>query len=138
MRLTATGVAGVTGTSMSGWIQKLAAQTATDTNRQRSVILLWMSGGPSQIDPFDVKPDHGNRGPLKPIDTSVPGMRICETMPKLTRMMAHVVPIRSMSTKEGDHSRATYHLPTLTTKKLVAAEHIRPDAHTGIFRQDNQ
>lgn len=112
MRFMAAGVAGVTGTSMSGWMQQLAAQAATDTNRRRSVILLWMSGGPSQLDTFDVKPEHGNGGPLKPIDTSVPGMRICETMPKLARMMEHVVPIRSMSTKEGDHSRATYHLRT--------------------------
>lgn len=109
MRLAA---AGVSATSMSGWLQQLAAQTATDAKRQRSVILLWMSGGPSQIDTFDVKPDHANGGPLKPIATSVPGMQICETMPKLSRMMDHIVPIRSMSTKEGDHSRATYHLRT--------------------------
>lgn len=86
--------AGVTGVSMSGWLQQLAAQTATATNRRRSVILLWMSGGPSQLDTFDVKPDHVNGGPLKPIATSVPGMQICETMPKLARMMEHIVPIR--------------------------------------------
>ena len=109
MRLAA---AGISATSMSGWLQQLAAQTATDAKRQRSVILLWMSGGPSQIDTFDVKPDHANGGPLKPIATSVPGMQICETMPKLSRMMEHIVPIRSMSTREGDHSRATYHLRT--------------------------
>ena len=109
LRLATAGVAGV---SMSGWLQQLAAQTATDTNRQRSVILLWMSGGPSQLDTFDVKPEHANGGPLKPIATSVPGMQICETLPKLSRMMEHIVPIRSMSTKEGDHSRATYHLRT--------------------------
>ncbi|MEZ6063281.1 MAG: DUF1501 domain-containing protein [Planctomycetaceae bacterium] len=104
--------AGITAGSMSGWLSQLAAQTATDTSRCRSVILLWMSGGPSQIDTFDVKPDHRNGGPLKPIDTSVPGMHISETMPRLSQMMQHVVPIRSMSTQEGDHSRATYHLRT--------------------------
>lgn len=109
MRLAA---ASVVGASMSGWLQQLAAQTASDTNRRRSVILLWMSGGPSQLDTFDVKPDHVNGGPLKAIATSVPGMQICETMPKLARLMEHCVPIRSMSTKEGDHSRATYHLRT--------------------------
>ena len=109
MRLAA---AGISATSMSGWLQQLAAHAATGEKRRASVILLWMSGGPSQIDTFDVKPEHANGGPLKPIATSVPGIRICETMPKLSRMMEHIVPIRSMSTKEGDHSRATYYLRT--------------------------
>jgi hypothetical protein len=109
LRLAAAGIAGST---MSGWLEQLAADTATHVNRRRSVILLWMSGGPSQIDTFDVKPNHVNGGPLKPIETSVPGMQICETLPKLARMMEHVVPVRSMSTKEGDHSRATFHLRT--------------------------
>lgn len=109
MKLAAMGVAG---TSTSGWLEHLAAQNPRTGAQSRSVILLWMSGGPSQIDTFDVKPNHANGGPLKPIATSVPGIQICETLPQLSQMMEHVAPIRSMSTKEGDHSRATFHLRT--------------------------
>jgi len=103
---------GVLGSGMSGWLHRLAAETARDPQRKRSCILLWMSGGPSQCDTFDLKPEHENGGPFKPIDTDVPGVQISEHLPKLASVMKHLVPIRSMSTKEGDHSRATYLLRT--------------------------
>lgn len=107
---------GMAGTSMSGWLPVLADQTANDPKRKRACILLWMTGGPSQIDTFDPKPDHANGGQFKPIDTSVPGIQIGEHLPRLAKLMDHVAVIRSMSTKEGDHSRAmhlqrTGHLP---------------------------
>ena len=62
MKLAAAGVAGV---SMSGWIEAMANQTATNPQRRRSCILLWMNGGPSQIDTFDCKPGHENGGEVK-------------------------------------------------------------------------
>jgi len=71
-----------------------------------------MSGGPGQCDTFDLKPDHENGGPFKPIETDVAGIQISEHLPKLATVMKHLVPIRSMSTKEGDHTRATYLLRT--------------------------
>ena len=103
---------GVLGTGMSGWLRRLAAETANDPQRKRACILLWMSGGPSQCDTFDLKPDHENGGPFKPIETDVAGIQISEHLPKLAKVMKHLVPIRSMSTKEGDHTRATYLLRT--------------------------
>lgn len=103
---------GVLGTGMSGWLKRLAAETANDPQRKRACILLWMSGGPSQCDTFDLKPEHENGGPFKPIDTDVAGIQISEHLPKLAAVMKHLVPIRSMSTKEGDHTRATYLLRT--------------------------
>lgn len=103
---------GVLGTGMSGWLQRLAAETANDPERKRACILLWMSGGPSQCDTFDLKPDHENGGPFKPIETDVAGIQVSEHLPKLATVMKHLVPIRSMSTKEGDHTRATYLLRT--------------------------
>lgn len=109
LRLSALGLAG---TSVSGWIETLAAETAANPQRQRACILLWMTGGPSQTDTFDMKPGHANGGPFKAIETSVPGVTISEHLPKLAKLMQHVVPIRSMSTKEGDHARATYLLRT--------------------------
>ena len=103
---------GLLGASCSGWFPAFADDLAKHKDRSRAVILLWMSGGPSQLDTFDMKPGHKNGGQFKPIDTSVPGIQICEHLPKLAKQMEHVSPIRSMSTKEGDHGRATYLLRT--------------------------
>jgi hypothetical protein len=109
LRLAAAGVATV---STSGWIEALAEDAAADPKRRRSCILLWMNGGPSQIDTFDLKPGHANGGPYKAIETAVPGLRISEHLPKLAGQMKDLALIRSMSTKEGDHGRATFHLRT--------------------------
>jgi uncharacterized protein (DUF1501 family) len=104
--------AGVVGYSMSGWLGALADDAAKNPQRKRSCILLWMSGGPSQLDTFDLKPGHANGGPFKPIDTSVPGIQISEHFPQLAKFMDHLAIVRSMTSKEGDHGRATYFLRT--------------------------
>jgi hypothetical protein len=104
--------AGVVGFSTSGWIEALAADTASNPKRRKSCILLWMTGGPSQIDTFDPKPGHANGGQFKPIETAVPGIFVSEHLPKLAKQMKDIVIIRSMSTKEGDHGRATFNLRT--------------------------
>src|SRR3954447_23271455 len=98
--------------SASGWLETLAARAAADPQRRKACILLWMSGGPSQIDTFDPKPGHENGGPFKPIQTGVPGISIGEHLPKIAREAKELAIIRGMSTKEGDHSRATYNLRT--------------------------
>ena len=71
-----------------------------------------MSGGPSQTDTFDPKPGHANSGPFKPIQTAVPGMLLGPHLPKLAQQAKDLAIIRSMSSKEGDHGRATYYLRT--------------------------
>ncbi|MBS0267147.1 MAG: DUF1501 domain-containing protein [Planctomycetes bacterium] len=109
IRLTACGTFGL---SMSRWFSALAEETAGSQSRKRSCILLWMTGGPSQMDTFDLKPGHENGGTFKPIETSVPGIQISEHLPKLARQMEHCTIVRSMTTKEGDHTRATYLLRT--------------------------
>lgn len=106
------GALGVSSLSLSGWLPALAEEVAGHPKRHRSCILLWMPGGPSQIDTFDPKPGHKNGGEFKPIDTSVPGIQISEHLPNLAKQMNHLALIRSMQTKEGDHGRATYHLRT--------------------------
>src|SRR3954465_3027306 len=103
---------GVLGFGASGWLPALAAAAADDPRRRRHCILLWMSGGPSQIDTFDLKPGHENGGPGKEIQTAVPGIRISEHLPRLAQRMKDMTLIRSMSTKEGDHSRGTYLMRT--------------------------
>src|SRR3954467_15234448 len=104
--------AGAIGGSASGWIETLAAATAADPKRRKSCILLWMTGGPSQTDTFDPKPGHANSGPFKPIESAVPGMLLGPHLPKLARQAKDLAAIRSMSSKEGDHGRATYYLRT--------------------------
>jgi hypothetical protein len=90
-----------------GWLEALAARARPG----RSCILLWMDGGPSQIDTFDLK-RHKNGGPFREVATSVPGIRISEHLPRLARSMKDLALIRSMATKEGDHRRASYYLST--------------------------
>jgi uncharacterized protein (DUF1501 family) len=71
-----------------------------------------MPGGPSQLDTFDPKPEHPNAGPVRAIATSVPGVRVSEYLPLLARQAGRMALLRSMSTREGDHARATYQLKT--------------------------
>jgi uncharacterized protein (DUF1501 family) len=71
-----------------------------------------MSGGPSQLDTFDLKVGHPNAGPFKPIQTNVPGIKISEHFDRLAKLANHLAIIRSMTSKEGDHGRATYLLRT--------------------------
>lgn len=103
---------GALGASMSGWLENLATVAAGSPERKRACILLWMNGGPSQMDTFDLKPGHANGGPYKEIATSVPGMKFSEHLPLLAKQAKHLAIVRSMSTKEGDHSQATYYLRT--------------------------
>jgi uncharacterized protein (DUF1501 family) len=104
--------AGVVSFSTSGWIETLAADAAAHPRRRKACILLWMTGGPSQIDTFDPKPGHVNGGQFTAIETAVPGIKISQHLPKLATQMKDIVIVRSMKTKEGDHGRATFNLRT--------------------------
>src|SRR5262245_15337515 len=108
------GACSAVGVSVSGWLSALADEVANHPQRKRSCILLWMNGGPSQMDTFDLKPGHANGGPFKPIQTSATGLQISEHLPQLAKQGQHLAVIRSMSTKEGDHGRATYLMRTGT------------------------
>jgi hypothetical protein len=99
---------GLLGASASGWFPLLADQLAADPKRRRHCILLWMTGGPTQTDTFDMKPGHANGGQFKEVATKVPGLRFSEHLPKLGEMADKVAIVRSLSTKEGDHGRGTY------------------------------
>src|SRR4051812_45323120 len=95
--------AGATLASASGWFGTMAAHAAGA--KHKSCILLWMEGGPSQKDTFDMKPGTKDAGEFKPIATSVPGIQISEHFPKFARQMQHAAILRSMSTPEGGHAR---------------------------------
>jgi hypothetical protein len=104
--------AGVTGVSLSGWLNVLATRAAEQPAKHKACILLWMDGGPSHKDTFDLKPGTEQGGPFKEIATSVPGIKISEYFPLFARQMEHAAILRGMSTLEGAHPRAKYHLHT--------------------------
>src|SRR6516162_4856951 len=95
--------AGVLTSSMSGWLDVLAAHAAGSGAKHKSCILLWMDGGPSQKDTFDMKPGTKNAGDFKPIKTAVAGMEISEHFPKFAELTQDAAIIRSMTTGEGAH-----------------------------------
>jgi hypothetical protein len=104
--------AGLVGRPLTGWLRGLAADAATYPGRRRSCILLWMAGGPSQLDTFDPKPGHRNGGPFRAIATPVPGIRVGECLPQVARHIGDVALVRSMCTREPEHQRATHLLQT--------------------------
>lgn len=105
---------GIGGYSASGWMNALAADQAGSKRKTKSCILLWMDGGPSQHETFDMKPDAPDdyRGEYRPISTSVPGLQITEKFPTLAKHMHHAAVVRSMSTGEAEHGRARIYLHT--------------------------
>jgi hypothetical protein len=90
----------------------IEANAATLKKEGKSCILLWMSGGPATIDIWDLKPGADTGGEFKPINTSAPGVMISEHMPNTAKQMHNLSIIRSMSTIEADHTRATYKMHT--------------------------
>ncbi|HBH53563.1 MAG TPA: DUF1501 domain-containing protein [Planctomycetaceae bacterium] len=78
----------------------------------RAMILLWMQGGPSQMETFDPKPGTNNGGPTTAIETSVPGIQVAQDWPLTAQVMKEIAILRSMTNKEGEHQRATYQMHT--------------------------
>lgn len=103
---------GLLGASNSGWFSAFADEAAANPRRRRHCVLLWMTGGPTQTDTFDMKPGHPNGGEFKEVETKVPGLRFSEHLPQLAAMADQLAIIRSLSTKEGDHGRGTYLMRT--------------------------
>ena len=103
------GLAGFSGLSLP---QILAAQTkATD----KSLIFLWLGGGPPQMDTYDMKPDAPVeiRGEFKPIATNVPGIQICELLPHTAKVADKLCIVRSLTSVDlGSHERSSRYLQT--------------------------
>ena len=90
----------------------MALQAAELRKRQMACILLWMAGGPSQLETFDPKPGTEHGGETKAIETAVPGISIAEGWDQTAKVMKDIALVRSMTNKEGNHQRATYQLHT--------------------------
>lgn len=131
------GVAGLLGACLSDSLLHAPSWADAPTPKVKNCILLWMDGGPSQLDTFDPKPGTVNGGPTKALDTSVRGIRFSEHLPRLAERMNKLTLVRSMTSTEGSHERARYlgHTgyspnPTLTHASLgsMVAEEIGDSA----------
>ena len=94
------------GVCQLSWRDMLIGQAAELRKKQKSMILLWMDGGPSQFETFNPKPDSENQGPAKTISTKLPGTAFAEFWPKVANIADQISFIRSMKTGEADHFRA--------------------------------
>ena len=108
------GAAGIAGSaaipiSFTDW---MALHADDMRKRQMACILLWMAGGPSQLETFDPKPGTQHGGETRAIATAVPGISIAEGWNQTAEAMKDIALVRSMTNKEGNHQRATYQLHT--------------------------
>src|SRR5215203_4809186 len=88
-------------------VLRLRASAAAPATRAKSVIMIWLRGGPSHIDSYDMKPDAPQeiRGEFRPIPTNVPGVRICEHLPRQARIMDKLAILRGIRSNDlGDHT----------------------------------
>jgi hypothetical protein len=101
-----TGLAGFAGLTLA---DTLRARAPSASASKKSVILFWLSGGPSQIDTWDPKPDAPAevRGPYKTIATSVPGIRLCEHLPLQARVAHKLTVLRAVDCSASDHTPIT-------------------------------
>jgi hypothetical protein len=104
------GALGLTGLSVPG----LLVARAASTSRPKSCIQLFMWGGPSQHETFDLKPHapDGVRGPFRPIATRTPGTRICEHLPRLAQVTDRYAVVRSLTHTGVNHGTSAYHMLT--------------------------
>lgn len=99
------GASSVLGLSLADWLR---VRAANDHAKAKAVILLWLWGGPSQLDTFDPKP-HAPleyRGPFGTIPTRISGVRFCELFPQLARHTDKLAVLRTLSTQSNDHGIA--------------------------------
>lgn len=111
------GALGMAGLTLADWLELKAHGDVKQAPKAKSVIQLWMGGGPSHLDTFDPKPEAGSGycGPYtSPIETNVKGIRVCQTMPLMAKQADKYAIIRSLTHGEGGHETATYIMQTCT------------------------
>lgn len=110
---------GLSAADLLRWQTRAAPSVSGPGRKAASCILIWLDGGPSHLDTFDPKPDAPSevRSQFKSISTAVPGLQICEHLPRTARVMNHVALIRSLTHELGNHDTGarfllTGHRPT--------------------------
>jgi len=93
------------GGALMNWGSLFNSALAADAvqKQQKRCILLWMNGGVSQFETFDMKPGRPTGGQFRPVSTNLPGTQVCELLPKISQNMDKLAVIRSMRTSQVDH-----------------------------------
>lgn len=102
------GAAALCGLTQADFLRADAHSAGEPSYRKKSIVNVWLSGGVSHMDTFDMKPDAPAefRGEFRPIATRVPGLQICEHMPKIAERMDRMALIRSLTGAVDDHEGA--------------------------------
>jgi hypothetical protein len=104
--------AGAFGLAGLSWLDALTLHADELRRAHKACILLWMAGGPSQFETSDPKPGAETQGSTRAIPTTVPGVAVAEHWQRVARVTSDLAIIRSMTSSEGNHGRATYLLHT--------------------------
>jgi len=110
-----------------------ADAAAVSANRRvkaaKNCIVLFLEGGPSHVDLWDMKPDApaNVRGEFRPIQTTIPGVPVCEHLPLLARRLHHVALIRSVHHKVVDHNAGAYYALTGRSPVRSGSLIVQPD-----------
>lgn len=89
------------------FMQSLRAAQTDLKKANKSLIILWMGGGPSHMDLWDLKPGESTGGEFKPVKTPASGVEISEILPTVAKQMKNLSVVRSLVTNEGSHERGT-------------------------------
>jgi hypothetical protein len=100
------GLAALAG-SAGSFLQGLRAAAPEMKKQGKSLIVLWMGGGPSHMDLWDLKPGQPTGGDFKPIKTDVSGIEVSEIVPTVAKQFKHLSIVRSLQSNEGSHERGT-------------------------------
>src|SRR5260221_14330663 len=111
------GFLGIVGLSLADIFRLEAAQAAqlgVPAGNNKNVILIWLHGGQTQLDTYDMKPEAPAevRGPFKPIKTNVSGLEICELLPRMAKVMDRVTIHRGFNHPNNDHYAAAHWMLT--------------------------
>jgi uncharacterized protein (DUF1501 family) len=102
--------AGAAGLGFANFIEPATARSLASA--QKRVLMIYLSGGVSQLETWDPKPGTNTGGPFQSIATSAPGVRICELLPCTAKMMHKVALVRGINTAEDDHGKGHYIMHT--------------------------
>ncbi len=121
------------GLAAAGFTLPQGAIAAESKSRAKSCILIYLLGGPPQLDMFDMKPEAPAevRGPFQPIPTNLPGVQICEHLPRLAQQADRYALLRAVSHSNSNHTPMIYY--TLTgrvTEQPLVDNDIRPPLRT--------
>jgi len=120
-------VAGIGGLALPTLLEARARGATAPGRDDRAVILVWMTGGPSHIDTWDPKPDMPAeiRGPFRPIATRLPGVSICEFLPKQAALLDRFTLLRAVDCRQSNHEPNM----VMQTANRLAEPRLNPRAH---------